>query len=143
LECAATVNATQIVFQSPASFRPDPDAVARLRFFFARIANPVRPATRRYCWEPRGPEWTEQADLAHSLCEELELTRVVDPFVTPVRVNTSGSAYLRLHGIGGARHVYSDAELQRLKELTPPDAYLMFNNIPRVRDAARFMRLLK
>ena len=51
-------------------------------------------------------------------------------------------AYLRLHGISGARHVYSDAELQRLVSMTPPNAYVLFNNIPRVSDAQRFLSLL-
>ena len=141
LECAALVNASAVVFQSPSSFRPDSDNVKRLRFFFAQIANPVRPTALRYCWEPRGAAWTEQASLAHGLCEELGLTYVVDPFVTPIRATTGGSAYLRLHGITGARHVYSDAELQHLAAIVPPDAYLMFNNMPRVIDAQRFVSL--
>jgi uncharacterized protein YecE (DUF72 family) len=45
--------------------------------------------------------------------------------------------------VTGARHVYTDDELRRLAELTPPDAYVMFNNIPRVNDAKRFQRLLR
>jgi len=141
LECAAIVSATAVVFQSPSSFRPEADNVKRLRLFFERIANPRRPSTLRFCWEPRGAAWTEQADLAYSLCEELGLTYVVDPFVTPIRVTTAGPAYLRLHGVTGARHVYSDAELQQLAGMAPPDAYVMFNNIPRARDAQRFMSL--
>jgi uncharacterized protein YecE (DUF72 family) len=48
-----------------------------------------------------------------------------------------------LHGISGARHVYTDDELRRLVAMTPGDAYVMFNNIPRVRDAKRFAELLR
>jgi len=143
LECADLVAANAVVFQSPSSFRPQADNVRGLRSFFTQIANPVRPRSLRYCWEPRGAAWTEQADLAHSLCEELGLTYVVDPFVTPIRLTSSGPAYLRLHGVTGARHVYSDAELQQLARMTPPDAYVMFNNIPRVRDAQRFLHLVE
>ena len=55
---------------------------------------------------------------------------------------SAGPVYLRLHGVTGARHVYSDEELRRLADMTPPDAYVMFNNIPRVNDAKRFNRLL-
>lgn len=141
LACAALIDASAVVFQSPASFRPEPDNVKRLRSFFTKLANPLRPIALRYCWEPRGAAWTAQADLAHGLCEELGLTYVVDPFVTPIRETTGGPAYLRLHGVTGARHVFSDAELRHLAAIAPPDAYLMFNNIPRVRDAQRFINL--
>lgn len=142
LACAALVNASTVVFQCPASFRPDADTVQRLRFFFSSIANPLRPAALRYGWEPRGPAWTQNASLAHSLCEELGLTYVVDPFVTPPRASGGAPVYLRLHGTTGARHVYSDAELQQLADSAPPDAYVMFNNIPRVSDALRFLALI-
>jgi len=141
LACAKTLGAEKILFQSPASFRPDDQNIARLRHFFARLANPERPANVRYFWEPRGAAWTEHAPLAAELCEELELGYVVDPFVDAVRP-TSGVAYLRLHGISGARHVYSDAELQALVRMTPPNTYVLFNNIPRVSDAQRFLTLL-
>ena len=141
LECAKILRAEKVVFQSPASFRPDAENIARLRHFFARVANTERPPNVRYFWEPRGPAWTTQAQLAAELCEELELGYVVDPFVDQIRAGT-GVAYLRLHGISGARHVYSDAELQRLVSMTPPNAYVLFNNIPRVSDAQRFLSLL-
>ena len=67
---------------------------------------------------------------------------VVDPFVDPPDPAATAPAYFRLHGITGARHVYTDAELRRLVAMTPPDAYVMFNNIPRVGDAKRFLGLL-
>ena len=69
---------------------------------------------------------------------ELNLTHVVDPFLrAPV---TQGLTYLRLHGIGGARHVYTDEQLAALARMVPPDdiCYVMFNNLPRVGDARRF-----
>ena len=49
-----------------------------------------------------------------------------------------------LHGITGARHVYTDDELRRLAAMLPPhgEAYVMFNNIPRDGDSERFMRLI-
>ncbi len=37
--------------------------------------------------------------------------------------------------------LFFDAELRHLASIAPPDAHLMFNNIPRVRDAQRFMNL--
>jgi uncharacterized protein YecE (DUF72 family) len=139
--CARLLGATAILFQCPASFRPEPENVERLRAFFSEIVGPERREGVRYLWEPRGPAWTASQALARELCRELSLTLVVDPFVDPPDPAQPG-AYFRLHGISGPRHVYTDAELRRLVELTPPDAYVMFNNIPRVGDAKRFRALL-
>jgi uncharacterized protein YecE (DUF72 family) len=53
------------------------------------------------------------------------------------------TAYYRLHGITGARHVYTDAELAELASTVDAGpAYVMFNNLPRAADAWRFSRLL-
>ena len=38
--------------------------------------------------------------------------------------------------------MYTNDELRRLADITPPDAYVMFNNIPRASDARRFEALL-
>lgn len=142
LECAAVLRATAILFQCPASFRPDAESVERLRSFFVEVANPRRPAGLRYLWEPRGPAWTRDIELARALCRELGVVHVVDPFVDPPGATSDGGAYFRLHGISGARHQYTDAELLRLKAMTPHDAHVMFNNIPRAADASRFLALL-
>lgn len=80
------------------------------------------------------------ADLAVELCREPGLV-YVDPFVDVIR-ETAGSPYLRLHGVTGARHVYTDRELKHLAEVAPADAYVLFDNIPRVNDAQRFGVLL-
>jgi uncharacterized protein YecE (DUF72 family) len=95
LDCAKLLCASTVLFQSPASFRPQSDNVQRLRHFIKHIARPACPAGVRLAWEPRGPDWTRNADLAVSLCEELELVYVVDPFVDAIRP-TAGAAYLRL-----------------------------------------------
>lgn len=142
LDCVRTLQATAVLFQCPASFRPEPENVARMRHFFRELANPERPNGVRYLWEPRGAPWTAKADLAVALCEELGLGYVVDPFVDRVRESADGPTYLRLHGVTGARHVYTDDELERLVRLTPANAYVMFNNMPRVGDAKRFLELL-
>jgi uncharacterized protein YecE (DUF72 family) len=83
--------------------------------------------------------------LALSLCRDLDLVHVVDPFVT--EPEPAHPVYWRLHGIGGARHTYTDGQLQQLKELlsrvaSSSPAYVMFNNLPRVGDAKRLMRLI-
>jgi uncharacterized protein YecE (DUF72 family) len=109
-----------------------------LRTFFATVE---RPSDVRILWEPRGP-WP--AEVVATLCGDLKLVHVVDPFVATTV--TPEQTYFRLHGISGARHVYTDAELERLAELLPAGqerpAYVLFNNLPRVGDARRFRAIL-
>lgn len=141
LACAARLAATAMLLQCPASFRPTADNIARLRAFMARIE---RPARLRLMFEPRGPAWTYE--LTRPLCDELGLGYVVDPFVTPWLCQRGDAVtYFRLHGITGARHQYDEAELRELAAMLPTtgDVYVMFNNIPRVADAQRFMQLLE
>ena len=134
LNCASILQATAILLQCPASFRPTEPAVARLREFLSKAP---RPAGVRLLWEPRGP-WPDE--LVRELCEELDLTHAADPFLRP---SLTPTAYYRLHGITGARHVYTDAELAHLaKTVDAGPAYVMFNNMPRAADAGRFNRLV-
>ena len=140
LQCARLLGATAMLFQCPASFRPDAENVARMRRFFERIERP--PA--RLLWEPRGAAWVKQRALALSLCRDLGLVHVVDPFVTAPEPDMA--VYWRLHGITGPRHSYTDTELQRLRQMldgirSPEPAYVMFNNLPRLGDAKRFARM--
>lgn len=136
LHCAKLLDATSILFQCPASFRPTEENVANLEAFFRRID---RPRNVGLLWEPRG-EWSPT--LLKRLCETHDLVHAVDPFVMPTV--TRGLTYYRLHGISGARHVYSDDELKQLREMIPKrgETYVMFNNIPRADDAMRFEQLL-
>ena len=54
-----------------------------------------------------------------SLCLELNLVHVVDPFVA--RVTTSGLIYFRLHGGRNFKQVFTDAELHRVaRDLSAP-----------------------
>jgi uncharacterized protein YecE (DUF72 family) len=149
LACARVLGATAMLFQCAASFTPDASNVERMRAFFRRTAS-MRPPGFRFLWEPRGPKWVAERALAWELCDELDLVHVVDPFVTPPRPRHA--VYWRLHGIGGARHSYSDDELTRLSRMLAdvaearldpaPAPYVMFNNLPRVGDAKRFVRVL-
>jgi uncharacterized protein YecE (DUF72 family) len=140
LGCAAILNASAILFQCPASFRPTDQNVANLSSFFERID---RPAGVRLLWEPRG-SWPD--DLVASLCNAHGNTHVVDPFINAsVTTPATGLTYYRLHGITGIRHVYTDEELRRLRDAVPAtgETYVMFNNIPRAEDAERFKQLLR
>jgi len=138
LDCVRLLDASAVLLQCPASFRPTEQNVARLRAFVAAVE---RPDGVRLLWEPRGA-WP--ADLVAGLCAELALTHVVDPFVA--RTTTPDRTYVRLHGITGPRHVFTDDELRRLGGWLPDGvegpAYVLFNNLPRVGDARRFRRLL-
>ena len=141
LQCAGVLGATALLFQCPASFRPDADNVSRMRRFFERIERPAA----RLLWKPRGPAWVKERALALALCRDLDLVHVVDPFVT--EPEPGHPVYWRLHGISGPRHSYTDAELQRLRQMlrhagTGEPAYVLFNNLPRVGDAKRFRRLV-
>ena len=134
--CAKLLGATAILFQCPASFRPTDENVSNLDAFLRRIQCPKGV---RLMWEPRGP-WP--MDVVADVCARHKLLHVVDPFVNATV--TRGVTYFRLHGISGARHVYTDDELLRLRDQIPAtgETYVMFNNIPRANDARRFGRLL-
>jgi uncharacterized protein YecE (DUF72 family) len=137
LDAARILRATAILFQCPASFRPVPENVENMRRFFTTIE---RPPGVRLLWEPRGA-WPD--DLLATICDELSLVHVVDPFLRS-SIHTD-LVYWRLHGIGNHYHVYTDAELRDLARRIDPasrETYVMFNNIPRVGDAQRFIRCL-
>ncbi|MCU1593702.1 MAG: hypothetical protein JWO12_1094 [Frankiales bacterium] len=135
LECAHALRATAVLLQCPKSFRPTSANVDAMRTL---LSNVPRPAAR-LLWEPRG-DWPDP--LLSELCADLDLVHVVDPMqretVTPEQT------YYRLHGTTSMRHVHTDAELKalrdRLRDRTDP--YVLFNNLPRVGDAERFLRLV-
>jgi uncharacterized protein YecE (DUF72 family) len=135
LECARLLRATAVLLQCPKSFRPTADNVGRLRAFMSQVTRPPG----RVLWEPRG-DWPTH--LLTELCEELDLVHVVDPMQT--ETVTPAQTYYRLHGTSGSRHVHTDDELRRLRDLVAgrPRPYVMFNNLPRVGDAERFLALL-
>lgn len=141
VQCATVLNATALLFQCPASFAPDRENVEQMRRFFERITRP----TARLLWEPRGGRWVAERSLALSLCQELDLVHVVDPFVTAP--DPAQPVYWRLHGPIGPRSSYNQSQLQQLDDMlravdNPAPRYVMFNNLPRVGDAKRFAQLV-
>jgi uncharacterized protein YecE (DUF72 family) len=134
LACAKRLRATAILFQCPASFRATDENAAAMQRFFRTID---RPAGVRLLWEPRGP-WPDE--LVTMLCKELDLVHAVDPFIRPSL--TPSLLYWRLHGNGSHYAAYTDEELAQLHAWLDGAgaAYVMFNNIPRVGDAKRFLR---
>ena len=136
-ECARILRATAILFQCPPSFRPTDENVDNMRVFFDTVD---RPAGVKFMWEPRGA-WPD--DVVKSICGDLDLIHAVDPFVRPSL--TPQLLYWRLHGHRSHYANYSDEELQQIHDWLPrnadTDTYLLFNNIPRVKDIKRFREL--
>jgi len=136
LECAQVLRATAVLLQCPASFRPTTENVGRMRAFLAEVQRPAG----RLLWEPRG---TWPTALLQELCAELDLVHVVDPM--QIETVTPEQTYYRLHGTTGSRHVHTDEELLRLRDMVDgrDEPYVLFNNIPRAQDAGRFLDLLR
>ncbi len=137
-ECAGILNATMVLFQCPASLAPTDETIANMRTFFRQTER----RGLRFLWEPRGSSW--RPEQIRALCEDLDVVHVVDPFVHATV--TPDFVYYRLHGLTGARHRYSDVELRRLIGMLPPrdvPAYVLFNEIPREEDSARFERMVR
>lgn len=135
---ASALRAAVLVFQCPAAFTPTSDHVRRIYDFFGS-----HPTSAIRAWEPRGP-WPSH--VVGTVCEDLGLVHVVDPFASEPA--TSGLAYFRLHGSppGSARfrYTYTDADLGRLARMAKEydDAYVMFNNLTMHADAKRFRERL-
>ena len=135
-QVAAALGVFLVLFQCPASFRPTRENAERVRMFFER----AKRGKFLMGWEPRG-EWPPE--LIASLCRDLDLIHVVDPFrALPVVVGKI--RYYRLHGVTGFRHRFRDEELLRLRTefcagRTP--TYCLWNNVSRALDARRFARL--
>jgi uncharacterized protein YecE (DUF72 family) len=124
-----------VLLQCPASSKPTSENIERIHSFMGRVERP----DGRLLWEPRG-DWPT-AVLA-DLCREHRLVHVVDPMQT--ETVTPHDTYYRLHGTTGSRHVHTDDELAQLRDRVAerPTPYVLFNNLPRVGDAARFMALV-
>ena len=135
-ECASALGARAVLFQCPASFRPTRENVSNMRKFFRGAER----GTLAFCWEPRGG-WPRET--VKSLCDELDLWHVVDPFAE--RTLTPGRCYFRLHGRRGWRYKYEDGELEELRSMLPERAvsYVFFNNVEMRDDAARFKEIVE
>ena len=138
LAVARALKAEAVIFQCPASFRPEPRHIAQLEAFFRQAARD----DRLMVWEPRGP-WP--AETVRALCRRHELVHCVDPFqASPLY---GPAVYFRLHGREGYRYRYADEELARLAEMAERygggrrPVYVMFNNVFMMEDARRFQRL--
>ena len=135
LACARALQARTILFQCPASFTQSKENVASLENFFSVIDR----HRLNLCWEPRG-DW--DLNLVRSLCANLALQHVVDPFLS--KTVTPHTIYFRLHGRGGWRYKYETSELEELAAMLPrgESGYVFFNNSSMTEDALRFSELI-
>jgi uncharacterized protein YecE (DUF72 family) len=136
LACAQALKATTILFQCPASFKQNRENISNLEKFFSGIKR----GKFNFCWEPRG-SW--DASVVKSICADLKLWHVVDPFVG--KTVTPLKCYFRLHGRKGWRYKYEETELEELASMLPHDkrSYVFFNNIYMTEDALRFQEIIK
>lgn len=107
-----------------------------LRDFMSRIDR----GAFQLAWEPRG-NWEDQQ--VFDLCQELDLTHAVDPFLRrPVWGETN---YFRLHGGPDYSHQYQEGELKWLiDQLQDPKlTYCLFNNVSMWEDGLKMKELLK
>lgn len=137
---AEALAARLVLLQTPASFTPTRDHLKNMERFMRWTE---RGRGLVLVFEPRGPAW--EAGAADSLCRRLGLLRGGDPFTMPAPPpRLQPLAYFRLHGAGGYRHSYSDAELMRVagQARRYREAWVLFNNISMWDDARRFKRLM-
>ncbi len=134
-DSAKALKARTVLFQCPAKFKQNDENIENLYLFFRKVDR----SGLNFCWEPRGP-WEDKT--VKKICGDLDLWHVVDPFVR--QTVTPERCYFRLHGIGGWRYKYEDAELEELAGLLPKDSpsYVFFNNNEMIDDAARFEKIV-
>jgi uncharacterized protein YecE (DUF72 family) len=135
LASAKALRASTILLQCPASFTQTKENIANLERFVSSLDR----RSFNLAWEPRG-NW--QSGVVKSICDELRLWHVVDPFLA--KTTTPKRSYFRLHGRGGWRYQYEDGELEELALALPKRAgcYVFFNNHKMTEDALRFCKLL-
>ncbi|MDX6692599.1 MAG: hypothetical protein QOF02_202 [Blastocatellia bacterium] len=139
LACALALRARRILFQCPASFKLTPENVTRMRRFFASIEPERNSNDLQFLWEPRG-EWPQE--LVRTLCRELGLAHVVDPF--KARTQTPEQCYFRLHGRKEKGFMHATEELEELLTMLPRESvsYVLFNNVRMLDDAIKFQELM-
>lgn len=136
LQCAKALRAKTILFQCPASFVQTEENITSIENFFSNI----KEDQYNFCWEPRGI-W--DPGIVKSICDELNLRHVVDPFVTSSV--TPGKYYYRLHGRKSWKYKYEDVELEELAFMLSRSkaSYVFFNNIHMTEDALRFKKIIE
>ncbi|MEM4335572.1 MAG: DUF72 domain-containing protein [Candidatus Anstonellales archaeon] len=135
-EVANVLDARVVVFQSPASFKPNQENIENMRRFFRKIKR----KNFLCAWEPRG-EWQEKS--VKGLCDECGIIHCVDPFKQ--RTVSRGINYFRLHGKPGynLRYRYTLEDFDALVRFCDKkENYVFFNVLSMAEDAAGFKKFL-
>jgi uncharacterized protein YecE (DUF72 family) len=134
-EVAKALDSKIVIFQCPASFKPEKENIENFRKFFKKI----KKKNFIFVWEPRG-NWPE--DLIKGLCKELNLIHCVDPFKQKPLFGKIN--YFRLHGKPNynLRYEYTNEDLKELlKFCDKKENYVLFNNLNMFEDAQKFQKL--
>lgn len=142
LDISRALRARVVVFQCPASFKPDEENLSNMREFFSTIDRDGL----IFVWEPRG-NW--DSIFVKELCQELDLVHCIDPFVGEPAL-TGELSYMRLHGYGEKRMYYHDYTMEELRfllrrclSLNSSRVYCLFNNLQMLKNALEFKELLR
>jgi len=145
-EVAAALNASVVLFQSPASFHPTGVNMKRMKAFFSDVER----GGFILAWESRG-KWLDNPHALAEVCEECDLIHCVDPFRNQaLSFSKSNIAYCRLHGFGKPsmyRYNFSEGELRDLRSLVQSMSqarraiYVFFNNEFCYQNAISFSKL--
>ncbi|MBI5200454.1 MAG: DUF72 domain-containing protein [Elusimicrobia bacterium] len=137
---AHALDASFVVFETPATFYPQAD---HLRYFYEFIKRADRGGAL-FAWQPaRG--W--ERDLIGRVCRDLKLVHAVDPLVASPAAGTVN--YFRLRGGAPGRkpsrgHRYTDAELREIQDnARGKTTYAYFATAESWQDSRRLAELTK
>lgn len=143
---AVALDAPIVLLQTPPSFTASDEHAANMRRFLRDIDR----GDLAIGWEPRG-DWSQHPGLVKTLCDELDLLHVIDPF-RATSVGGTDFRYYRLHGRNDDPYDYdydySADELltlqERLTGQTSADrVYCLFNNYEKFSNAEELMQRLE
>lgn len=141
-EFAKELNCSKILFQTPASFKPDESNKKNIFDFFNLISNSS--INFQFIWEVRG-SWSLKE--IKEICSELKLIHCVDPLSPYLNKSVYGKFnYFRIHGsYEGKRinynHKINSEEKEKIySSCSKKINYVMFNNAYMFEDAIEFQK---
>ncbi|RLF07651.1 MAG: DUF72 domain-containing protein [Thermoprotei archaeon] len=145
IEIAKILKCSVLVIQLPPSFVKNNENIMNIKTFMNSVE---RPQSLEIGIEFRHESW--DLETVKSLCEELNLIHIIDPFKQNLARTTSQIIYYRLHGLGQRAYVYdySISELEQLYEkwVKPyereKEVYVLFNNTNMAADALDFKKII-
>jgi len=140
-EFAKKLNCTKILFQTPASFKPEESNKKNIINFFNLIRHNKN---FQFIWEVRG-NWNSEE--IKEICSELKLIHCVDPLAPVLNKSTYGNFnYFRIHGsyegkkINYNYKINSDEKEKIYSSCSKKINYVMFNNAYMFEDAVEFQK---